>query len=282
MDYDVGIVKRKLILPGSSGFGTRVTVSSSSYDPDTQAWIDAVKTAGGSVSSTSAGYVDTLVTDLKGYSLFSSISYLLLLGNADADEFQSLVNLANPGSAATKGGTYSAYAANVGYTGDGSSFYIDTGFSPATAGMDQDDFGFTVWILSAPSTGGMQPMGMQSTGPLYTYMSNKVRARLNTDGGTAAVGSTNTGLFTGVRTASTTAAIYENGSSTPTDTDATTSAGVATGNTYIFAGNDNGSADSFIDAQMCIAAIHTGFTGSQVANFHTALNTYMTSLGHGY
>ncbi len=98
-----------------------------SYDASTTAWINAVVAAGGAVSTTQKGRIDALIVALKGHGLFSTNSRLWLYGG-ESDHKQATIDIMGLAVATEQGSpTFGA----GGYTGNGSSMYLDLGTLPS-------------------------------------------------------------------------------------------------------------------------------------------------------
>ena len=109
---------------------TFTTSYTSSYDAATTAWVSAVTTAGGTVSATQEGRVNNLITGLKTDGIWSSLDRLWLYAGESSAQ-QAAIDIRSLATS-TVHGTLTLSAG--GYTGDGTSGYIDTGFNPTTAG----------------------------------------------------------------------------------------------------------------------------------------------------
>jgi hypothetical protein len=109
--------------------------SASTYDASAQAWFDAVVAAGGAVSTTQKGRVNTLVLALKSASLFSG---RLWIHAGESDAKQATIDLINLATAAPQS---SPTLGASGYTGNGSSSYIDYGTLPTEYTPTSASFG---------------------------------------------------------------------------------------------------------------------------------------------
>ena len=89
-------------------------LSGPAFDAATTAWVNAVVTAGGTVSTSQKGYVDTLIKALKTASVWTSLSRLWLL--ASENTYQAGIDIVGLN-------TYT----NVNYSGPALSFTADSG-----------------------------------------------------------------------------------------------------------------------------------------------------------
>src|SRR5690242_7367685 len=115
---------------GNSGGG--------SFDADTVTWAAQVATNGGTVSTTSKGFVDTLIKAIKASSnlcpagnLNDVLDRMILLANFDTTgssattDAQALTSIVNPGAAMTPHGSWTSNT--LGWQSNGSTGYIDSG-----------------------------------------------------------------------------------------------------------------------------------------------------------
>lgn len=95
------------------------------FDADAQAFFDRVTTAGGSLSATEKTAVNTLVLDLKGYSIWTKMKAIYpMVGASSAACAQNLKSSSFTGTFSS-GWTY----ASTGVTPNGTSAYMNSGFS---------------------------------------------------------------------------------------------------------------------------------------------------------
>lgn len=181
-------------------------------------------------------------------------------------------------------GTPASFTANVGYTGDGSTFAIDSGFNPFSASTPQytlDSASVGVYVQSNFTSGfhGIWNAGAENVGIMHftTYFFDTAQYVIN--GTIPKIGVTSTtslGQWILTRTASTTVAFYRNGSTTPFDTDTDVSSSVPRTSIYFFDANGNSAA---ISAQMSGGFIGGGLTSAAMARVAARNNAYMTAYG---
>ncbi len=273
------------IVIGTQGLKLRrrpAVVAGPSYDAETVAWAGAVVTAGGTVSDTQKGYVDTLIKALKAHSIWTIQDRIWL--HASESTQQAAIDIVNLGVATPHGSP--TFTASQGYTGDTTAAYIDTGFSSGS-NYAQSSGSVSSYVRSSRSGGDWASVGaFDSAGSTMQTLIvprdpfNLIVYDVNsTAGWNNASNSASQGFWTASRVGSD-VSVYKNSSSTATATD-NTSPNIATPsiNFYILARNNAGTADRISGDQIAITTIGAGMSGAQSAQFQTDLNAYMTSLG---
>ena len=97
------------------------------YDPDAQAFFDRVTAAGGSLTETEEEAVNTLVGDLKSYSIWGDLQAVYpFVGASNASCRQNLISSSFTG---TFNGSWTFSASGADPTGN--STYFDTGWNPS-------------------------------------------------------------------------------------------------------------------------------------------------------
>ncbi len=254
------------------------------YDPSTIAWVNAVTTAGGSVSTTQENYVNTLITCYKSAGIFSLLDREWLLWSDNVQQAETdLIH----DDTWTSHGT-SGFTADAGYTGDGSTSYLDTNFEPHVASFSGGNFAqnsasMDVYITHGGNNGvpigandgtawsDMQPV---SSGNKFCYDLNDAVFPCITN--TSAVG-----LWSIFRTSSSTVTAYKNGGAFTSDSADTSTANL---NADIYIGayyDDYGGAitDNFSNDTLAMAGIGGGLTGTQEAAKAACDDAYATSKG---
>jgi hypothetical protein len=255
------------------------------YNAATCSWISVVKTNNGGVnpvSSTQGACVNTLtgsiITNL-GPSISSVLDRLYLLANYDANAVEAAVDLINPTTSPllVAHGTYSAFS-SAGYTGNGSTFYLDTGYVPSTAGQNYTlngaSIGAGITSTGLPASnnypiaiaGEAASIQMQAAG----YASVEVN---NASGSQNGAISSVQGNWVGTRTASNAYALYQNGSVFKAGSDP--SGALPAYSFFIFAANNGGTPFQASPNQIQWALIGGALTGTQVSNLNPAMSTYI-------
>jgi hypothetical protein len=177
------------------------------------------------------------------------------------------------------------FAANSGLTGDAASCYANTGFNPSSAGGH--------WALSSVTMGSCDVnsrttsqswvnLGANSAGSLYTYHDPLDAGAFYYDIGSAffpnygAAGNVQ-GSWITTRNSSGTTALYLNGTSVLTPSDA--EAGLTVFPIFIMGVNSNGSFGSITGDKLAYAFFGSGMSAVQVGNMRTRLQTYIAAVG---
>lgn len=229
---------------------------------------------GGANSAATTALICGLVSDGD----FSKIDVLQIY--ATDTSAHALLNLVSTSFTGTTNGTVS-FSANHGYTGDASTFYVDTGFNAATA--------TTPNCTATACTIGLYIIASRTTGQFWIDMGANDATSTNysiypkyTDGnaygvfdGSVGVAMTDAdGLTIAARTSATALALWKNGVSVGSNTLA---AGAAVNaNVSVSAYNNNGTVSTFGGDQISASIIGGAFN---VANVSARINTYMTALG---
>jgi hypothetical protein len=250
----------------------------SGVDTDAQAFI----TAASITNPTQQSAINTLVTDLKGYGIWSKMKaiYPFVGGTAAQHRF----NLKSPGTTAADfyltfygGGTHSAN----GYLPNGNS-YADTFFRPRTHLGGDTNVHISKYNRTNDLTGN-------KVDGVYSPISGTVYyLQQNYSAGNGIAGDVNTlipytqtdtrGFFTTTRTSPTSVKIFKN-STQQGSTNTTTSLYLPDANVYIGARNDNGILNFYNTYESAFFSLGNGLTDTEAANLYTAVQAYQTTLG---
>lgn len=253
--------------------------SPSALDPATTAWISAVTSAGGAVSDAEQTRVNTLIVCYKTNSDWTPLDREWLLASENTQ--QSQIDIKSLASW-TKHGTIT-FSANNGYTGDGTSGYLDTGFAPSTGGgnfvLNSSSIGVYVLTNRTVSNSSV-PIGTAITNA-YAYLQLLVTSDTfwEMNGGTFpnVPSTTSQGFWINTRTASNAIALDRNGSNIGNSTSPSES--LSTHTFTIAAFNDTAGVDDWTTDQIAEAFIGGAMTPTQRNAKSACLNGYMTSLG---
>lgn len=215
--------------------------------------------------------VDGLVGDLKAAGVWSKLDALWVL--AAHDEQAARLNWLSASYGLTKVNA-PTFAVDLGYTGDGSSAYLDTGFNDltGTAQYLQDSFHLGCYC-NLNNGGGNSHIGTTSA---VTTRINASTTQLATRVHSATSFNTSTNAAVGhnviTRDGSTSSRALHNGASVGASSAASTAPTSA--NLAIFRSASSYNADR-------IAAAHLGafLTPTEVSNLYGALLTYLAALG---
>lgn len=249
----------------------------SGTDRDAQLWRTAVLAAGGTVSGPHLARVSKLIHALKGAGVWPTLDRLWLF--AAENPTQALIDLKTQAVATLVNAP--AFMAGRGLTGNGTSSYINSGFTPSSAGGNfvQNSASLGVWVVTAPTTtSGIEcgsevgapftEIGVRNTATNYDFAIN------STSKSTAAHNSNWTGAFHLQRTGASALALYLNGASVATAT--TTSTTLNTGPFSFLAQATDGSPST---AQIGMGWIGASLNASQLAGLYAAQRAYMTAVG---
>ena len=249
-----------------------------SYDADALAFM----TAAAITDNTQKTAVNTLVTDLKTYNIWTKIQalYPFVGGSALSHKW----NLKDPRDLDVAyrltfngGWTHSS----TGALPNGTTAFANTYFNPSVNGV-LNSHHLSYYPRTNRNTSSVD-MGVGSH-PNYNIMEINVpttttRAIINQSSLTTNFTDTNSlGLYVGNRTASNSVSIWKNGVSRISDS--ATSTSLLNGSILIGAMNDIALTATlyFSNKETCFATIGAGLTNTEVANFYTAVQAYQTTL----
>jgi hypothetical protein len=193
------------------------------------------------------------------------------------------LNLVSTSYTATVHGTLT-FSADHGWTGDGSTGYLDSGFIPVATNFSQNSASAGVYDLtSRASQDGSVALGEDQNnfdlliGPLSIAGGGGFSYSI---AGTPQNGNANAnaqGSYLVSRTAAASEFAFKNGSSIHTATDSSTTL-TTIWNFYVFATN-TGSPAGFTTDQLSAAWWGAGMTTTQAGQVQSRINAYMTGLG---
>jgi hypothetical protein len=248
------------------------SASGGGVDPDAQAFI----TAAAITDPTQQSAINTLVVDLKGYSIWTKMKalYPFVGGTASTHKF----NLKDPRDldAAFRlvfygGGTHSAN----GYQPNGVNGSADTFLNPSTTlGLNNSGMSFysrenkvTNCLMGSGGGGGVSILMIPDFGNNFDYSS------VDGDGFRTPVQADKRGLFTVSRIASANEQGYRNGVQYYNNNFTS----IARPNASILIGARNLSGQ-YSNVQCAFSAIHDGLTDTEAANLYTAVQNFNTAL----
>jgi hypothetical protein len=248
----------------------------SSFDPDAQAFI----TAAAITDPTQQAAINTLVVDLKGYSIWTKFSalYPFVGGTASTHKF----NLKNPldTDAAFRlvfngGNTHSI----TGWLPNGTNGFGDTKVN-AFNNLSLNSMHLSVYSRTNTS-GDKRDIGAQAVfegSAMILNLGGLAYYKINsTIGNYLTVANSDTrGLFVSNRTASNVLNGWKNGTKVGTGTNASTS--LLNAPIYIGAIWENSNAGYFANREYAFASIGDGLTDAEAANLYTAVQNFNTAL----
>lgn len=222
--------------------------------------------------------IDNLIGSLKSAGVWTLLDALWL--TAAADSQAARINWKTPATFTLSPGNSPSFAADRGFSGDGSASFLNTGYVPSTAGlgMSLNSAHISGWSLSAvPAAGTQRMLGNISATTNRSFMiprntSDIFTGILNDGTSLTAANATSSGQFILNRSGASARQVYGNGLSIGSD--AIASAGLPT--TAIVLDRDT---TNFATLQIAQASIGQSLSGTQVTAFYSALLSYMQALG---
>lgn len=247
------------------------------FDADAQAFFDRVTTAGGSLSSTEQTAVNTLVLDLKWYSIWTKMKAIYpMVGASAAACAQNLKSSSFTGT--FNGGiTYGI----AGVNGNGTTGYYNTGLKPSTS-LSLNSTHISFYCNEAPTIGNTNLMGTRTNINSYLLITPSFPLQSGTfytsnnsievyRGG---IIGTNLGFFINTRTNSTTSNLFRN---TTKYSYGDNSIALDTGDIYLLGSNDGGNSYRH-NGRCCFASIGDGLTDTEASDFYTVVQAFQTTL----
>jgi hypothetical protein len=254
------------------------SASGGGVDPDAQAFI----TAAAITDPTQQAAINTLVVDLKGYSIWSKMKaiYPFVGGTAAQHKW----NLKDPRDldAAFRlvfngGWTHSS----TGALPNGTNAFADTKLNPQN-NIGGFSIGFGVYIPTAHTNVSGHGSWQTTDGAKRSNLLQFVGSHYSqiTTGSTSAINSgVLSGFIIGSRVNSTSNKIYNNGVLLNTNTTNET-VSLPDANTFSFSYiNGSGANTNYGANQLRLGFISTGLTDTEAANFYTAVQAFQTTLG---
>jgi hypothetical protein len=226
----------------------------------------------------------TAICSMVVHGTFAQLDALYIHANTSAANAE--VNAVNPGTYNLTAHGTCTFTADEGFTGDGSTCYLDPGFVPSSAGghmaLNSASIGFCV--LSSRS--GASSVGFGGGGAsggitfIYPYLSNSTSAYgLNDGGGGYTNRSGSAGSWIESRIASSGPVLYLNGAAL-TNVSPEVSTSLPSATLYEFGYNNNGSLIDQSSDQQAYLFYGAGLTAAQVQSIYTDLGNMMSALGN--
>ena len=260
----------------------RALLEGAPYDVDAVAWARAVVNAGATITPARRRLVGQLIHGLKNDGVWAILDRLWLFAAENATQAGiDLVARASIVDPATTGNP--TFTANQGYTGNGSTSYIDTGYNVSTgAKFVRDSAHYAVCHRTASSTSAVADglFDASINGDLLDWApgASASSARINTNAQVIfTVTAQGLGTVVASRTAANLANLYYNGGAAIMGAGAS----LAPPNLNFFLGacNNNGGLYRPHDAQICWASFGSGLPDAQAASLYTNLTAYRTVVG---
>jgi len=262
---------------GSANADSNTVTPTSSTDADAQAFI----TAAGITDPTQQGAINTLVLDLKAYSIWTKFKaiYPIVGGSAATHKF----NLKDPRDLdAAFRLTYATGVthSSTGMVSNGSSGYANTYFNPTTGFTVDDDVHLSFYSRTNANSTQLEMGSANSVAGPYLMLwirdSNNSRFVMNVTGSYATASDTDSRAFYIGNRIGTSEKGFRNNTNVVSRT--STAASRPNFNIYLLAANYGNTASFYSTKQCAFASIGDGLSNAEAANFYTAVQAYQTTL----
>jgi hypothetical protein len=238
------------------------------FDADYQAVLDYATTQTYTLPSESQQALQNqLVVDLKSAGVWSKLDTFYVFAT-DGDREYAAINWKDPNSFEITEVNSPTFTTDVGFTGNGTSAYLDPSYNQGTDGVNwsNPNGSFGVWVDTAATINKHSYVGYVQTNSTLRRGGIK---NINTIG-LSVIGDVND-TFMHININSTNSEMFYNGSSQATQT-----------GTFVNAGNmdflrESGTGGTFSDGTISIG-FFGGDLSSEQGDFYTAVNSYMTSI----
>lgn len=249
--------------------GARATT----YDADAATLFAAMTTP---PTTARKAQINTLILALKAAGVWTLLDVFYVLAAADSQAAR--LNWKNPAAFTALAVNSPTFAADRGYTGDGSSSRLRTQFTPSVNGVNytQNDASAWLWNLTESQDNTGHELGNTTTPRTFTRIRNTsnqaVMAANSGSTSTTVANSVSLGFFGTQRVSGTTVNVFKNGASLGTS--APGAAAITATEQWICGANSTG----FSARQIALAAWGASLTSKEAA-FYSALLTYMQAVG---
>jgi hypothetical protein len=251
---------------------TALTLAGCGSNHETMSWIAKVGERGGTVSSTRRTLVDALISGLKTDGVWSKLDRLWLFAAENATS--ALVDVTD-GQLATAVSS-PTFTTDRGYTGNGSSSYIDSNYNPTTNATNfvrNSGCAFGWSNTAGVDGGGLLGQSSVSIAIVPKYTDSNCYWGINTPANESTGGlGDGTGLLLANRSGASAEQLYHNGSSVAAGT--VTSQAVQ--NQNLFALRVSG---IYSTRQCCCLGVGGSLNATEQGNLYNRLRSYMTAVG---
>ncbi|MED5549319.1 MAG: hypothetical protein VX529_08140 [Pseudomonadota bacterium] len=274
---------------GASGWSATVSFTTASAFSYT--WTNAEGEAfaaamSGTYSDAKLALLDTYISNLKsgltnGTNTWGGHDVLSLLFLDNATDGLRWFN--SPATLMTNNGA--THTPGEGYTGNGSSSYIDTGYNPAVDGVQLtlNSLGMGIWVRAVGTSSPLRVFcgAVGAAGAGSTRIGRQADGTawfVNTAGGTIVASTSSesaTGLLSANRSAASAQQAYRNGALEASDSDASSS--IPSRNLFLLASNSDGAPASHSNGQISIFRAGRSFTAAEWADIYAADNALLTA-----
>lgn len=251
-----------------------------SYDTDAAAWFAAVVTAGGTVSDTRKGHINTFILAEKAAGTWDLTDDYWQLAAESAT--QALVSLKQLRTATVVNSP--TFVADQGYTGNGTNSYVNTGFIPNTHGVALTTASVGIGVYERTNVGSSSVAIGVSSGATIALRprngSNFIVATTGINGATFAESITDSrGLTEASRSAADTVTGHKNGVALADVTGLAGTAALSNGALFICANNNGGTPSALRTAQVAFAFVGGATTSDQRVARYNNVQALMTAIG---
>jgi hypothetical protein len=276
--YNSGLTRRS-IATNYNGLATRFGLSNIATpvpDEDTQAFFDRVTAAGGVLSLNEQIAIDTLVTDLKAYGIWSKMKAIYPMVGASAAACRQNLRSSNFTGTFTSGWTF----ASTGVTPNGTSAYMDTAFIAST-NLTKGNGHLAYYSRTNSAVSNSSTMGNNDSGRgrmVLRRPGDVTFMEAGTNGADSRTYSTtDSRCFAVVNVISNQDVNYfRNGIKQTASAVNTTGQGWATGVMTI--GSGWVSAGQYDNKECAFTSIGDGLSDTEASNFYTAVQAFQTTL----
>lgn len=246
------------------------------YDAATQALLDQATTDGYTAANgTALTALDTFISTLKSDGIWTLLDALWLPATNGDSDF-ACYNLKDPTTFKLTKVNSPTFTSLEGFTGNGTSSYLNTNYSPSTDGIniDTNDISVGAYVRSVGGSGilvGSQNTTGNTNGILLPDSS---ALRLVSSGFISS--SASAGFYQIDRAVSVDIKQYQDGTNTATNTITITN--YPSQSLFIGARNQEGTANVFSTAQVSMAYVSSTING-KFTEFYNAIQAYMTAIG---
>lgn len=265
------------------GIGVQSFVSAGGVsDADAQAVITAIESTGVTLTATQKTACNTLVTDLKGYGIWTKLKavYGFLGGTAGAHKW----NWKNP--ADTDAAFRLVFSGGITHSSTGVLFNGTNGFCNTylipSSSLTQNSQSYSYYSRSNTAAGTKRDMGgvltadlTQDVGVLIRYTSNLFYPIIGGNNYPSVTNNDSRGLYIANRVNSTTIKGFKNNSLVVSGNQ---DSGLLSRAIYIGARNKDNAPEQYTDRECAFASIGDGLTDTEAANLYTAVQAYQTTL----
>ena len=248
------------------------------FSASATAYFNQVTSNGGSLTNAEKTYINTFIGALG--SDFAEFDRLWIHGLSDS--VAARTSLANPTSTMITAVNSPTFTASQGYTGNGTTNYLNTNYNPTTNGVKYTLNSASLYVYSRTNVNGSRfdigHANLTSYSILDIRDSGYFFRSINQIGlvfQSAVLVANSLGLFAGVRVANQDVRSYKNGVSLLSNS--TDSSTLINNNMYVLAFNNNGAAANFSTRQLSLSAIGSGVVNQ--STFYTAVQALGTSIG---